>query len=163
MSFRIASRDERGVALIMALVLILILSAIVLALVNIATSSVDVDRLTQSDTLLQYLAQAAGEDQIYQLKRNINAGAVSYTNYPVLAGEIPGSGRYWYRTTLTCTADCFSSTARTWTIDAFGELRQLNGFWTILQQRAVRIKVQITYTGSAVTGVSLTEWAEVYP
>lgn len=156
-------RDERGVALIMALVVILILTAIILALANITTSDLDVNRLTQTDTLLQYLAQAAAEHQIYLLKSNINAGAVADTNYPVLSGETAGSGRYWYRTTLTCTANCASSTSRDWTIEAFGELRKLNGSWTTLQQRTVRVKVQITYSGSTVTGVTLTEWAEVYP
>lgn len=156
-------RDERGVALIMALVAILILTAIILALAGIATSDLEVNRLVQTDTLLQYLAQAAAEDQIYQLKGDINAGAVAYTNYPVLAGETAGTGRYWYRTTLTCTANCSSSTSRSWAIEAFGELRKLNGSWTTLQQRTVRVKVQITYSGGAPTGVTLTEWAEVYP
>ena len=163
MPARQALQDERGVALIMALVLILILAAVVLAVSNVATSGLEVARLTQTDTLLQYLAQAAAEQQIYALKTSIDAGAIAYTNYPVLAGETAGSGRYWYRTTLTCTATCTSPTARSWMIDAFGELRELNGSWRTLQQRTLRINVQITYAGGTVTGVILTEWAELYP
>lgn len=155
--------DERGVALIMALVVIVILTGIILALASMTTSDVETNRLTQTDTFLQYLAQAAAEHQIYVLKGDINGAAVACTNYPVLPGETEGSGRYWYRTELTCTGNCSSSTSRTWTIDAFGELRSSSCSGSPLQQRTVRVKVQITYSGGAPTAVTLTEWAEVYP
>lgn len=156
--------SERGVALMLALVVILILAVIVLAIANMTTGEVEIQRLTAWDTTAQYLAQAGVEHQIYLLKGNINAGAVPDTNWPVLPGETAGFGTRWYRTSLTCLLNCSGTpSSRRWSIDAFGEIRLYSGTWTTLQQRTIRAQVDITYSGTTPTSVTLLRWAEVYP
>lgn len=160
-------QNERGVAFIMALVVILILSAIVLGIAQMTTGELDISRMTRWDSLAQYLGQAGIEHQIYLLKVNMNAGGITYTNYPVLPGETSGFGALWYRTTLTCTLNCTGTpTSRRWQIDSFGEIRKYDpgtGTFTTQQQRTIRAQVEITYSGSAVTSVTLLRWEEVYP
>jgi hypothetical protein len=159
--------NDHGVALPLALAVILILAVIVLAISSMTTSEVEIHRLTRWDALTQYLAQAGADHQIYLLKADKNAAAIAYTNYPVLPGETAGSGKLWYRTTLTCTLNCTGNPAtRGWTIQSFGEIRQNDGSWTTLQQRTVRAQLQITYGGVGInepTAVTLLRWEEVYP
>ncbi|MGH2372410.1 MAG: hypothetical protein ACRDIC_02875, partial [bacterium] len=81
-----AVREEGGVAMIMALVVVLILAAIVLAMTFMTTAEVDTHRLSRWDTFAQYVAQAGIEHQIYLLKGDKNACAVPYQQYPVLSG-----------------------------------------------------------------------------
>jgi len=155
-----AVHNERGVALVLALVVILILAAIVLGIAHMTTAEIDIHRLTRWDTLLQYVAQAGVEHQIYVLKGNKDAAAVGYTNYPAI------SGAYLYITSLACTLNCTLNPAvRRWTITSFGEI------WgaTLLQQRTVRAQVEITYvtcggvTNGCPSNVTLLRWEEVYP
>lgn len=156
--------DERGVALVIALVVILVLTAIVLSVAQMTTGEIEIQGLTRWDTTAQYLAQAGVDHQIYLLKTNVNAAAIAYTNSPVLPGETAGFGSLWYRTTLTCEVNCTGSpSSRRWSIDAFGEIRRYDGTWTTLQQRTIRVQVDITYTGSEVNTVTLLRWEEVYP
>jgi Tfp pilus assembly protein PilV len=168
-----ALRNDRGVALIMALVVILILVAIVLGVAQITTSEVEIHRLVRWDTLAQYLGQAGVEHQIYLSKGNKDALAVPSTNYPVLPGETAGSGKLWYFTTLTCTLNCTGNPeTRRWTINSFGEIRDCpTACTTVLHQRTVRGQVEIRYvdcgTPVVVNGcpssVTLLRWEEVYP
>lgn len=159
--------NERGVALIMALVVILILAAIVLGIAHMTTGEVEIHRLTRWDTLAQYLGQAGVEHQIYLLKENWDAAAVPYQEYPLLPEFPPGLGPFWYITSLTCTLNCTGSPAtREWTILSYGEVWNYNpatATWTLLQQRTIRAGLRITYSGSSPTGVTLLRWEEVYP
>lgn len=165
-------RNERGVALIMALVVILILAAIVLAVSQMTTGEVDIHRMSRWDTLAQYLAQAGVEHQIYLLKGNKDAAAVPYQNYPVLPGETAGSGRLWYVTSLACTLNCppGNPAVRRWTIVSNGEIWDCpTPCTTLLHQRQIRAQVEIAYAtcGGTTNGcperVTLLRWEEVYP
>jgi Tfp pilus assembly protein PilX len=147
----------------MALVVILILAAIVLGVAQMTTGEIDIHRVSRWDTLAQYLAQAGVEHQIYLLKENKDALAVPYQTFP--------SAPFRYITALTCTLDCTGNPAvRQWTINSFGEIWDCpTPCTTLLQQRAVRARVEITYvTCGAVTNgcpssVTLLRWEEVYP
>lgn len=164
-------RSERGVALIMALVVVLILAAITLAMGFMTSAEVDIHRLSRWDTLAQYLAQAGIEHQIYLLKGNKDAAAVPYQNYPVLAGESPGLGVWWYITTLTCTLNCTGTpSTRRWTINSNGENWDCpTPCTTLRQQRTIRAQVEITYvnctagTNACPSGVTLLRWERVEP
>lgn len=165
--------DQRGIALPVALVIILILTAIVLAVAQTTTSDVEIERLSRWDATLQYLGQAGIEHQIYLLKDNKDAAAIADTNFPVLPGESPGFGAFWYYTTVSCTVNCSGNpSTRRWSVDGFGEIRRYDsglGSWTKLQQRRVRAQVEITYiscngqTNRCPSGVTLMRWEEVYP
>ena len=165
--------DQRGVALPVALVIILILTAIVLGVAQTTTSDLEIERLSRWDTTLQYLAQAGIEHQIYLLKDNKDAPAITDQNFPVLPGESPGFGAFWYYTRVSCTLNCSGNPpSRRWDIDAFGEIRRYDpamGTWTKLQQRQVRAQVEIIYvscngqTNRCPSAVTLLRWEEVYP
>lgn len=165
------ARDDRGVALPLALMLILILSLVILGVSQITTTALDVNRYSRWDNIDRYLAHAGIEHQIYLLKQDQTAGAVSYQNYPVLSGETSGCGKFWYMTTLTCTLNCAGSTqtTRQWTIVANGEVRNTTNCvtFTRLQQRQIRAQLQITYQAIGATmvpqSVSFLRWEEVYP
>jgi Tfp pilus assembly protein PilX len=167
MVVRAVVHNERGIAMIMALMIIMVLVVIVLAITQMTTGELEIHRLSRSDTRTQYLAQAGVEHQIYRFKEDRNAAAIAYTNYPVLAGETPGFGALWYRTTRTCTLNCTGTPAlRRWTIDSFGEIRNydpISATFTTVQQRTVRVQVEIAYSGSSPTAVTLLRWEEVYP
>ena len=165
-------RNERGVAMIMALVVILILAAIVLAVSQMTTGELEVHRLTRWDALTQYLGQAGVEHQIYLLKGNKDAAAVPYQNYPVLPGETAGLGRFWYITSLTCTLNCppGNPAVRRWQIASFGEIWDCpTPCATLLHQRTIRAQAEITYVtcGGVVNGcpkqVTFLRWEEAYP
>ncbi len=95
------SREERGVALILALVIVLILAALMLALADTTTSEIGITQATDRDTRALYLAEAGIEHQIYALKADKNAGALGPVNYPATPGQ-----EYWYSTTLACLLHC---------------------------------------------------------
>ncbi len=178
-----AVREEGGVAMIMALVVVLILAAIVLAMTFMTTAEVDTHRLSRWDTFAQYVAQAGIEHQIYLLKGDKNACAVPYQQYPVLSGETPGLGVWWYVTALTCiatpgdtctldvTTGCPTGnpTSRRWTIDSFGENWDCpTPCSTLRHQRTIRAQVDITYVTCAATNgcpssVTLLRWERVEP
>ncbi len=167
-----ALRDERGVALILALVVVLILAAITLAMGFMTSAEVDIHRMSRWDSFAQYLGQAGIEHQIYLLKGNKDAAAVPYQNYPVLPGETPGSGVWWYITTLTCTLNCppGNPTSRRWTILSFGENWDCpTPCTTRRHQRTIRAQVEIRYgtcaagTNACPTGVTLLRWERVEP
>src|SRR5207302_6462643 len=88
---------EDGLALPLAMIVILILSALMLGLAETTTSELSLALPAHRDVRSIYLAQAALEHQIYNLKANKNAAAIALTNYPVAAGQ-----EAWYSTTLTC-------------------------------------------------------------
>ncbi len=161
-------REERGVALPMALLILLILAALAVALAELTEAELDVGRLTRWDVQAQYLAQAGMEHQIYLLKANKNAAAIAATNYPVTAGA-----EFWYTTTMTCLLQCGTDReSRRWEIVATGEIRQPGG-GPVLQTRAIRARVEIAYAwGGPVGGpfgfvlpteVTILRWEEVYP
>lgn len=177
-------RNERGVALIMALVVVLILAAITLAMGFMTTSEVDIHRLSRWDSLAQYLGQAGVEHQIYLLKGNKNDCGVPYQNYPVLLGETAGLGRFWYFTSVTCipiagdtctlsvTTGCPTGdpATRRWSISSFGEIWDCpTPCATLLHQRTIRAQVEITYvtcgvvTNGCPSGVTLLRWERVEP
>ncbi len=163
--------DERGVALIVALVLVLLLAGIALAVAQTTTAELEIHRMSRWDDTARYLAHAGVEHQIYLLKGNQSAVAVSYQNYPVLAGETPGCGTLWYITTLQCTLNCTGSTQtiRDWTITSSGVVRSSPNCatWTVLLQRQIQAQVEITY--QLVGGIMIPQtvtfqrWAELYP
>lgn len=170
-----ALHNEGGVALAMTLVLILVLTAIVLAITYMSTGELEIHRVTRWDTLAQYLGQAGVEHQIYLLKADKNAGAIPYTNYPVLPSETTGFGAFWYRTSLTCYVNCTAGSNpehRRWIIDASGEVRlydPVTATWSLLQQRTIRVLLRILYitcgalTNGCPTSVTLLRWEELYP
>ena len=170
--------DERGVALPLALVVLLILAALAVALADLTAAELDTGRWTRWDVQAQYLAQAGIEHQIYALKANKNAVGVGSVNYPLTPGQ-----EYWYSVASSCLAaqsagdpaiSCSPTTdreSRRWRIVATGEIRE-PGSPTVLQTRAIRADVEIAYgwgTANGITGfvlpttVTILRWEEVYP
>ncbi|HLB38038.1 MAG TPA: hypothetical protein VJL31_15810, partial [Gemmatimonadales bacterium] len=90
-ALRTVLREERGVALPLALLVLLILAALAVALSEMTAAELDTQRLTRWDVQAQYLAQAGMEHQIFTLKANKNTGALAPVNYPVTPGQ-----EYWY-------------------------------------------------------------------
>lgn len=157
-------RTERGVALPLALVVILILSALVAAVAQMTITEIEVHRRTDLDVRAQYLAHAGIEHQIYVLKGNKNAGPLTPVNYPLTPGQ-----EYWYSTALVCQLQCASNReSRRWEITATGEVRT-NGGGPTLQTRAIRAVVEISYGGTGASlyqfpgEVTILRWEEVYP
>jgi len=155
---------EDGVALPLALVTILIVSALVVAIAQMTIAEVETHRRTDLDVRAQYLAQAGMEHQIYLLKSNKNAGAQALVNYPATAGQ-----EYWYSTAVVCRLLCTSNReSRRWEITATGEVRGSGG-GPIMQTRAIRAVVEIAYSGTGAnlyqfpTEVTILRWEEVYP
>lgn len=173
MTIASALRSERGVALIIALVVVLILAAITLAMGFMTSAEVDIHRMSRWDTLAQYLGQAGVEHQIYLLKENKDTTAVPYQEYPRLPGYPAGRGPFWYVTALTCTLNCTGNpSSRRWTITSDGEVRRFDpatATWTLLQKRTIRAQVEITYvtcgalTNRCPSGVTLLRWERVEP
>lgn len=164
-ALRARLRDQRGVALPLALVVLLILAALATALAELTTAELDTGRWTRWDVQAQYLAQAGMEHQIYALKANKSAAALAAVNYPVTAGQ-----EYWYSTSLTCLLQCGTDgESRRWRVVATGEIRQSGG-GPVLQTRALRADVEIAYawdSGTSTfrlpTAVTILRWEEVYP
>ena len=157
-------REERGLALPMAMLVVMILSALMLELALTTTSEFSVALPVDRDVRANYLAQAGIEHQIYLLKANKNAGAIGLTNYPATPGR-----EYWYSTTLQCLLDCGANfESRRWQIVSTGEIHQA-GSPTVLQNRSVRAVVEIHYGGTGgslfqfPTKALILRWEEVYP
>ena len=159
-------RHEEGLALPLAMIVILILSALMLGLAETTTSELSLALPAHRDIRSIYLAQAALEHQIYNLKVNKDAGNIALTNYPVTAGQ-----EAWYSTTLTCLLNCATNfETRRWQIVATGEIHQTGGP-AVLQNRAIRAVVEIHYRGNGAPpfqqptngGVLIMRWEEVYP
>ena len=162
------ARDERGIALPLAVVAILILAGLVMLLAQMTANELDIDRYTRGDVRAQYLAQAAIEHQIYLLKENKDALAVGLTNLPANA-----NGETRYRVTgLACLLNCTANReSRRWRIVGQGQVRRRNpdGSFTLLQTRQIRTLVEIAYSGTGVdlyrfpSEVTIVRWEEVYP
>ncbi len=159
-----ALREERGLALPMAMLVVMILSALMLELALTSTSEFGTALPADRDVRANYLAQAGIEHQVYLLKANKSAGAIGLTNYPVTPGR-----EYWYSTTLQCLLNCgINFESRRWQIVATGEIRQ-TGSPTMLQNRSIRAVVEIHYGGNGgslfqfPTTVLMLRWEEVYP
>ena len=163
-------RDERGFALPLAMLVVLILSALMLGLAETLTSEFSAALPASRDLRAGYLAQAGVEHQIYLLKANKGAAAIALTNFPVTPGL-----EYWYSTSLQCLkrdpADLNCSTnfeTRRWQIVSTGEVH-LAGTATVVQTRSIRAVVEIHYGGSGAslflfpTKVLVLRWEEVYP
>lgn len=156
--------NERGVALPLALMVILILSALVAGVAQMTISEVEIQRRTDLDVRAQYLAQAGIEHQIFVLKGNKDAGGLAPVNYPPAAGQ-----EFWYSTALVCQLHCASNReSRRWEVTATGEVRRSGG-GPILQTRAIRAIIEIAYSGSGANlyqfpaEVTILRWEEVYP
>jgi len=157
---------EEGVALPLALLVLLVLSTLAVALAQMTAAEVDVGRWSRWDLQALYLAQAAIEHQVYALKADKDATGLGPVNYPATP-----DGSYWYSATLTCLLQCTADReSRRWRIVGTGEIRAPGG--AILQSRAVRAEVEITYawgsTGPTAgyivpTSVTFLRWEEVYP
>ena len=165
-ALRARLEEERGVALPLALVVLLILAALAVALADLTAAELDTGRWTRWDVQAQYLAQAGIEHQIYTLKANKNAGALAAVNYPLTPGQ-----EYWYSTTVTCLLQCPPTyrESRRWRIVSTGEIRE-PGSPTVLQTRAIRADVEIAYAWDSgtnsyrlPTAVTILRWEEVYP
>jgi type II secretory pathway component PulK len=161
---RHALHDERGLALPMAMLVVMMLSAIMLELALTSTAEFGAALPAARDVSAGYLAQAGIEHQIYLLKANKNAGPIGLTNYPVTPGR-----EYWYSTTLQCLLSCgINFETRRWQIVSTGEIHQA-GSATVLQTRSVRAVAEIHYGGSGgslfqfPTQVLIMRWEEVYP
>lgn len=157
-------REEHGLALPMAMLVVMILSALMLELALTTTSEVGTALPASRDARANYLAQAGIEHQVYLLKANKDAGAIGPTNYPVTPG-----GEYWFSTTLQCLLNCgVNFESRRWQIVSTGEIHQ-TGSPTVLQNRSIRAVVEIHYGGNGVslfqfpTKVLTLRWEEVYP
>jgi hypothetical protein len=156
--------DERGLALPMAMLVVMMLSAIMLELALTSTAEFGAALPAARDVRAGYLAQAGVEHQIYLIKSNKNAGGIGLTNYPVTPGR-----EYWYSTTLQCLLSCGANfETRRWQVVSTGEIHSA-GSATVLQTRSIRAVVEIHYGG---TGASLFQlptqvlnlrWEEVYP
>lgn len=159
-------RGERGVALIMAVVVALILALLVAGIAWLTVADVEMERLTRYDAIAQYLAQAGLEHQLYLLKDNKDAAAIGPTNYPVTPGQ-----ETWYYTSMTCLLNCTANTAsRRWSIRATGEIREYSGMsYTVLQTRTIVALVDITYDGVAPNlyrypqEITIRRWEEALP
>jgi hypothetical protein len=156
-------REERGLALPMAMLVVMVLTALALELAATSTAEFGAALPAHRDVQATYLAQAAIEHQIYLLKADKNAGPLPLTNYPATAG-----GEYWYSTTLACLLDCgVNFETRRWQIVGTGEIHQPGG--AVVQTRSVRALVEIHYGGSGAslfripTRVRVLRWEEVYP
>jgi hypothetical protein len=159
-----ALRDERGLALPMAMLVVTILSAITLELALTSTAEFGAALPAYRDVRANYLAQAGIEHQIYLLKANKDAGGIGPTNYPVTPGQ-----EYWYTTTLQCLLNCgVNFESRRWQIVSTGEIHQ-TGSSTVVQNRSIRALLEIHYGGSGgslfqfPTKVLVLRWEEVYP
>ena len=159
-----ARHEERGLALPMALFVIMVLSAIVLELALTTTAEFGAALPAARDIRAGYLAQAGIEHQVYLLKANKDAGAIPLTNYPVTPGQ-----EYWYSTTLQCLLSCAANfETRRWQIVSTGEIH-LAGSATVLQTRSIRAIAEVHYGGSGAslfqlpTRVLILRWEEVYP
>lgn len=157
-------REEHGLALPMAMLVVMILSALMLELALTTTSEVGTALPASRDARANYLAQAGIEHQVYLLKANKDAGAIGPTNYPVTPGR-----EYWFSTTLQCLLNCgVNFESRRWQIVSTGEIHQ-TGSPTVLQNRSIRAVVEIHYGGNGVslfqfpTKVLTLRWEEVYP
>jgi len=161
-----ARRRERGVALITAIIVTLIVALITGGIAQLLIADLSMSRLTLWDAQAQYLAQAGVEHQIYLLKANKAAGAIPSTNYPAT-----GDQRGWYATALACLLNCSGNpSARRWRITSTGEIRQYqpDGTWTVLQTRIIAVEVDITYTGASPAygtpeRVTVVRWEETLP
>ncbi len=161
---RRALHDERGLALPMALFVIMVLSALMLEMTLTSTAEFGAALPAARDVRAGYLAQAGIEHQIYLLKANKNAGPIGLTNYPVTPGR-----EYWYSTTLQCLLGCgVNFETRRWQIVSTGEIHQA-GSATVLQTRGLRAVAEIHYGGNGVSlfqlpaRVLIVRWEEVYP
>lgn len=157
-------REEMGVALPLALVVVLFLAVLTAALSQMTTAETQIHERTQRDTSAQYLALAGLEHQIYVLKDNKNGAALPPVNYPTTAGQ-----EYWYSTTLACLLQCTSTReSRRWEVTATGEVRRA-GTGEVLQTRTIRAIVEIAYSGGGAnlyrypSAVSILRWEEAYP
>lgn len=144
----------------MAVVVVLILALLAAGIAWMTVAELEMGRLTRLDAIVQYLAQAATEHQIYLLKRDKNAAAIPYTNYP-------SSSDRWYVTSLTCVLNCVGNpSARRWSISATGEIRHADGTQTT---RTILTEVDITYDGVAPDlyrypqEVTVRRWEEALP
>ena len=168
-------RDERGVALPLALLIVVVLALLVTALAETTTAELEVQLRTRWDTQALYLATAGVEHQLYAFKANRDAGAVG----SVL---VPASGPHRYTVTCTCVLNCgatlcsvapgalgTSPGTRRWELLSTGEVRRQepDGSFTLLQDRAVRALVEVVYAGPGPTRapdqVTILRWEEVYP
>ena len=156
--------EERGLALPMAMLVVMILSALMLELALTATSEFGTALPADRDARAGYLAQAGIEHQIYLLKANKDAGGIGLTNYPATPGR-----EYWYSTTVQCLLNCgINFESRRWQIVSTGEIHQ-TGSSTVVQNRSIRAVVEIHYGGSGgslfqfPSKVLLLRWEEVYP
>jgi Tfp pilus assembly protein PilV len=156
--------NERGFALPLAMLVVLILSALMLALAQALTSEYSAALPASRDVRANYLAQAGVEHQVYLLKVNKGAAAIGLTNYPVTPGT-----EYWYSTTLTCLLNCSTNfETRRWQIVSTGEVH-LAGTSTVVQTRTIRAMLEIHYGGNGAslflfpTKVLVLRWEEVYP
>jgi type II secretory pathway component PulK len=156
--------DERGLALPMAMLVVMILSALMLELALTSTAEFSAALPASRDLRANYLAQAGMEQQIYLLKVNKNAGPIGLTNYPGTPGR-----EYWYSTTLQCLLNCaVNFESRRWQIVSTGEIHQ-TGSPTVLQNRSLRALIEIHYGGTGgslfqfPTKVLVLRWEEVYP
>jgi type II secretory pathway component PulK len=156
--------EERGLALPMAMLVVMILSALMLELALTSTSELGTALPADRDARATYLAQAGIEHQIYLLKANKDAGAIGLTNYPVTPGQ-----EYWYSTTVQCLLNCgVNFESRRWQIVSTGEIHQ-TGSPTVVQTRSIRTVLEIHYGGNGgslfrfPTKVLMLRWAEVYP
>src|SRR5437879_12679129 len=126
-------RDERGFALPLAMLVVLILSALMLGLAETLTSEFSAALPASRDLRAAYLAQAGVEHQIYLLKANKDAAPIGLTNYPVTSGT-----EYWFSTTRTCLLNCSTNfETRRWQIVSTGEVH-LAGTSTVVQTRTIR-------------------------
>lgn len=142
---------EAGVAFVMAVVVTMILALIVAGIAQLMIAEVQIAQATRWDAEAQYLAQAGLEHQIYLLKEDKTAAAISYTNYPVTTDR-----RRWFVTTRRCLLptldDCtVNAQARRWCILSTGEIRRYNpdSTFVVLQTRTIRAEVDITYGGTS--------------
>jgi hypothetical protein len=161
---RHALHNERGLALPMAMLVVMMLSAIMLEVALTSTAEFGAALPAARDVSAGYLAQAGTEHQIYLLKANKSAGAIGLTNYPPTPGR-----EYWYSTTLQCLLSCGTNfETRRWQIVSTGEIHAA-GSGAVLQTRSVRAVVEIHYGGNGLslfqvpTRVLILRWEEVYP
>lgn len=160
------ARDERGVALVMAMVVTLILALLVAGIAQQMVAELGMGQFTRQDAVALYLAQAGIEHQLYLQKVNKDAGAIAYTNYPST------DQTRWYATSLTCLLNCSGNpSARRWRIRSTGEIRRYNPDTTflVLQTRVLVAEVDITYDGIAPSlylyplKVTVYRWEEEVP
>ena len=135
--------DQQGLALPLTLFVLVVLAVLTAALAGTTVAEIDSDRLVDWDRKALYAAEAGLEHQLYELKKDKNAGPV---------GTVSLNPNLRYSVTRECKPELSAGATcdqnrerRTWEITARGEV--LDGVG-VVHRREVWALVEVRYWGS---------------